>query len=1063
MAQKRPPLGELLSRLVGGRGTRGLSGDADRVLPMDAIYDFFADGLRKHEADGDLVEDPALLWSTASMWARGGGLEDHLRNNRGDAVLGFTDVLVIVSAEDWRKGLRRVSQPWGPSTARLLEGRVRAWSAEVDLPPLFPERPVRVRVLPDGAPELGGGTLGLEAGAFVTGLLPNQYAGPLGTSKAVVAFHLSVPGAWEGYREVGRLYSDQMLFTLGNHWLDNFQHPSLQIPAMYRLQRYGDGSFVHVLNPEIADEVRIVREDTVVSSVHGHAPNVLALRHNSGAALGWLVLALVDELGPTPTVELPELSLDEDVPGSVPSSAPSSGPSTGPVVPPRMTGHRTVVPVDMDDRMATLRERAVLLQKVHFSRFMVGYDVYIGANGQVGTRMEQPAATVSVRAERIGLTVHQPGLRLDAGAMRPGQTVELEGDHTIGVMERELRFRDLRGVYADGWPYLAEIRRPGGAAHLVFGATHRIGRQPRCAVRLPDQPHNGNIVWRSKYADAPVIRSRNGEIPKSRFSIDSIMVATEHAALDLSEVPRVRSLARHCHTFVRRGDKVISLAPSTSAEGVHELVVEHGDELLIGNCAFRLRWPIAGRSQSGDEMLTAEELAAAVDDLEHDEPEDARPPQPSRGAAPGLTDLPAAGGFGERGPRPPRVPTPDDVPESAPPMMLDAAPPMMLDEAPDAAPPMMLDEAPDAATPMMLEDPPDPSAAPPMMREDPPDPSAAPPRVAPPMLPADLDLQARPTVQASPTANPSPWEAPSAASGPVSWVSAEPALGAGMGPARDPSALPGDAPPPPLDLSDASVSFMPADDAPSEPIVAVPATPSSVPTGDVVVVEEDDWQLELGRRARLHLDGWMVAREVRVGNHRGADVIIPENRSVPEQTFAPADYFTVACRGGRSRIHRSSEGGEAQLRVAGVPQVSTEAVDDVVLDIVRRDAFGQEDFRVVLSLQAHPGLPDPRAHILALAGDNRMVGAMFALGLPLNAPRTLRLGPITCALTWTGDNLELADYADDYQREDGGWWPFFVQQGGGPFRTVPEDGRLVVLAPGDRILVGAAIYRLVAD
>jgi hypothetical protein len=895
----------------------------------------------------------------------------------------------------------------------------------------------------------------------------------------VISFHLHIPKAWEGYREVGRLQSDQMLFTLGAHWLDNFQHPALQVPALYRLQRYGDGSFVHVINPELSDEVRIVREDTVVSSIAGQAPNVLALRHNSGANLAWLVLALVDELAPTPTVELPELSLDE-----VTGSVPSSGPSTGPVVPPRMTGHRTVVPVDVDDRIATLRERGVLLQRVHFSRFMVGYDVYIGENGEVGTRMEQPAATVSVRRSRIGLTVHRPGLKLDRSPMRPGQTVELEGDHRIGLVDRELRFRDLRGVEADGWPYLAEIRRPGGAAHLVFGSTHSIGRQPRCAVRLPDQPHNGNIVWRSKYADAPVISSRNGEIPKSRFSIDSIMVSTEHAALDLSETPRLRCLARHCYAYVRRNGAVFSLSPSGDAEGQHELELTHGDELLIGNCAFRLRFPQPGRATTSDESLTAEELASAVDDLGLDVLDDPRPPLPERAQAPGSTDLPAAQGLGERGPQPsrlsavspPPLPTPpprvggppmlaEDAPAErveGPPMLVEDAPaervegpPMLLQDGAPArveGPPMLLDEEGPTATPAgadetAAEDAGAPAAVapvvgPPMLLDP-----ADPPRVeGPPMLLGDDEnahsedvLAMRPTVQAPPPAVPDPAEVP------------EPG-------GRGAAALP-EGPPPPIDISDASVSFLPPeeDDTLDDAFAPVPV---ERPQATVAVVDEDDWKFELGRRARLRLVGWMVAREVLVGNHDGAEIVLPENRSEPEQRFSPADYFRVACRGRRLRVLRCSEGGEGVLLVDGAPAAQADRSAGLALEVVRRDALGREDFRIRLGLAPDDALPDPRALFLALDDEERMVRAMFTLGLPLHTARVVRLGPVELAATWTGDELELADYLESYQREDGRWQPFFVQCRAAPFRTVPEDGRVVRLRPGDRVLAGAAVYVL---
>ncbi len=334
-----------------------------------------------------------------------------------------------------------------------------------------------------------------------------------------------------------------------------------------------------------------------------------------------------------------------------------------------------------------------------------------------------------------------------------------------------------------------------------------------------------------------------------------------------------------------------------------------------------------------------------------------------------------------------------------------------------------------------------PRVAPPMMVDGDEDaPAAAPPRVAPPMLldPALAEaLESRPTVQADPPPDPTARPDPTALPG---------------------AELPEGAPPPPVDLGDASVSFLDGLRSP-----APPAPAPAPPLGSVVVVDEDDWQLELGRRARLRLVGWMVARTVRVGNHAAAQVVLPENRADPEQRFSPADYFSITSRGTRLAVERVSAGGEGLLLVDGQPQARAAAAAGLALEVVRRDALGAEDFRIRLHLQHDPQLPDPRAHRLVLDDGDRMVRAMFTKGLPLHAPRRLSLGPISVALTWTGDVLELADYATGYQRPDGGWWPFFVQQDGARFRTVPEDGRLVVLRPGDVILAGSALYRVEAD
>src|SRR6185436_11511740 len=127
--------------------------------------------------------------------------------------------------------------------------------------------------------------------------------------------------------------------------------------------------------------------------------------------------------------------------------------------------------------------------------------------------------------------------------------------------------------------------------------------------------------------------------------------------------------------------------------------------------------------------------------------------------------------------------------------------------------------------------------------------------------------------------------------------------------------------------------------------------------GLVRAVDESEWQLELRRPARLRLEGWMVTGDVKISNHRGAQVVVPENRSQREQNFYPVDYFELFVRGKKGRVHLVSE-AEARLVVDAV---DSDRLEDAALAIVRRTADGDEDFLVQLTLSKDDALPDPRA------------------------------------------------------------------------------------------------------
>ena len=1015
-------IGDLFARLFGG-GTRGLSGDAGRVLLDDPELEYFNARLRRHATSADLVEDPGALWGDGPRRGLGGHLEasDNTEN------LGFTDVLVVLSSDDWHRTLEQLREPWTQRASQVLGSLLWKHCEAHDLHQLFPQRPFGFRFIEDGGHEMEGARLGLEPGQFVTGLLPNLYTGPVASSYPVIAVLLNIPGAWEGYQEVGRLYSDQVQFTLGTHWLDTYNHPALRVPALYRLQQYADGSFVHIVNPDGRERFRISSNETA------EGPAVLTLSGADGAPVGHMVLAIVEDSrantqshGEEPaaspaTAERPRIKALP--PPAAPRQSPLPRPGPGALEPTEFIGtgtrtlshggNRTVIPADVDERVLTLRERGALFQKVHFSKFMQGYDVYVGRNGEVGTTIRDPAASFEIRGDTMAMVPHIDSVRVDGHTLRRGERLVLKGRRVVEVAGQRLEFIDQRGVQADGWPYLGELRRTGGASHMVFGGNYRLGRDRRCKVRLPDEPANANIVWLPELGQGVTIRSRNGEIPKSRFYTDSIMVASEHAEINLVSEPVLICTARNCYTFVRRGGDVFALHPAEGRPGSRNMDLQPGDEILIGNCVFAVDYPpadgpryIPTEPPSSAPVITAGELAQASTSTV---------PPATMGA-----DLPPAAGLGEAGPTP------------KPPQFENAGPDSFLGVDPVQAPLYMLPPPAPGRTPK---------------------PAAAPAEAEPAEKPSPLDL-------------PDPGVAPP----PVAFKTMDTTGSIDLPPVPAPAAEADPADEATVDslfieevsVEEVSVEEEPGEDLPVQdlPVQDTPvAGAAAVQTAAVVEVDEDSWQLELSRPASFALVGWMVTGEAKIANHSDASVVIPENRSTDNQQFRATDYFQLFVRGRRARIACTAP-TEATLRTPGGEQQQVEAADGVRMEVVRRGPDGGEDFRVCLELRAARGLPDPRAQLLVLAEEDPMVEALFTRGLPLRRDHDLVLGTVRAHAHFDGEHVVLRDYLESYRRADGSLRPFFVQHQGGTWRTVPEDGSALSLTAGDRLLVDHAMYEL---
>jgi hypothetical protein len=273
---------------------------------------------------------------------------------------------------------------------------------------------------------------------------------------------------------------------------------------------------------------------------------------------------------------------------------------------------------------------------------------------------------------------------------------------------------------------------------------------------------------------------------------------------------------------------------------------------------------------------------------------------------------------------------------------------------------------------------------------------------------------------------------------------------------------------PPLTSSEAEV-VMPSPSPNISPLRSSQDKPLEAPAGSaaparisgdrsVVFVDDAEAQFEIGRPLHLVLVGWMVNGEVVCGNHRSADLIVPENRVRPDQHLEARDYFRLRVRGRKGAIEILSP---TEVDVDGqTPQPSYEDPEQHSFEVVRRDDAGERDFTVRISLVEDRKLPDPRARFVAVDTEDPLAGALVTRGLPKGAPRTLSIDALTLTFLYDGATITISGYLPSYRRADGTFHPFFVQRGEERFKTAPEDGAPFQVRSGDRLVIGPCVYVL---
>jgi len=524
----------------------GLSGIPSLQLSANPDRDWFLRFLRTHFTTLSLVTHPERIWSPSTVTLKGGGLESHLMSLAPGGVLTASQLVVLLSGPEFDEAVETQGQSWITQVEKHLQSRVNALVAERKLRTARPGGGLQVCLLRDGDRALGGRVLNLLPGEFVTALLPNQH---VGQGSARLGVYVHIPGAWEGFRPAQSVQVDQLLYTFGNHWLDNFCHPRLKEAGLYQLRLDEGGRWVHSIHPD-------------------HRENFVLKRTAQGGAMDVLTLCEVDGEA---LMDVQLVALGRTLDGVQPTAGVIEGPIS-------------VVPDGGERGLLSLEECAVLLQKIHFPQVMKGYEVYLSKEGNLSTSEEDVAAVLEVRSEQAVLLSKHPALQVNDKALAPGERIDLRGLCEISIDGHVLFYKDLSSVKASGWPYLGEIRRGGWQSHLPLGGAYTIGRDPSAWVRLPDVADNRNIRWTDEESSGSVT-SRTGTFARKDFYTDSIMVASTHAVVDLCNGATIRNEAKYCHVYVRRASAVVSLMPTRKA-GLHQFQLRAGDELLVGNCVF---------------------------------------------------------------------------------------------------------------------------------------------------------------------------------------------------------------------------------------------------------------------------------------------------------------------------------------------------------------------------------------------------------------------------------------------------------------------------------------------
>ncbi|MGC6507524.1 MAG: hypothetical protein ACON4U_03865 [Myxococcota bacterium] len=174
---------------------------------------------------------------------------------------------------------------------------------------------------------------------------------------------------------------------------------------------------------------------------------------------------------------------------------------------------------------------------------------------------------------------------------------------------------------------------------------------------------------------------------------------------------------------------------------------------------------------------------------------------------------------------------------------------------------------------------------------------------------------------------------------------------------------------------------------PDEVRIAPPKDPTPKPSAKTIFIAEQDWELSLHSPSRIKIHGWVLKGEMEIGNHINCGICIPENQTIPQQTFPPTVYAFAHIRGGKGHIE-----------VLTPAEFECHNPDSSLLEqqysVARRSPSGNVDFNIPITLS--DDCPVPGAILFKLAHTDPTVSSMFHLSIIENLPQVIQLCQYTC-------------------------------------------------------------------
>lgn len=494
--------------------------EGPHTLPLAPDRLFFNNLIMKHRCENKPVVD--LLWSPNTT----GGIRGHLISHIERGELQPCNITIVYNTYDlpdsiaeWRK---ETKTQINKKIITFIEGRgIKT--------PFSPE----VTILIDGTDTP---SQKLQTNEFLTIITPHI----IHKTQSKPIFHVYFT---ENNKKqlLGYYFEGQQSLTIGNHWLDTYTVPSLPTVLFYHLKRTSDG-FEHIQNSKLQMLKKEIDQSTNIVFFDASGTEKFSI-------------SLTPYQPPTPSPH-PEVKTFHP-PESKVEQKPKS-------------------------KQFHIVMRGLLLQKIHFSKFIEGYYVYIEKTGELSFYSNNPVGQFWVSNHKIEFTANRINFKINGEPIQPKETILLTEETKIEYHRLLFQFYDHRQKDIENWPYLAEISYRGRKIPLKSGNLHLIGRQPNCSVNLPSSKKNDNIKWLPQFEELPSIPTRNGMVPKSSFSSDTILVASQHAKIDLrANFQSIQNISKNCFVFLYTNNSYKQLHPKSQP---HPFL--HHDRIYLGNHVF---------------------------------------------------------------------------------------------------------------------------------------------------------------------------------------------------------------------------------------------------------------------------------------------------------------------------------------------------------------------------------------------------------------------------------------------------------------------------------------------